>query len=69
MGTYQERVIAEQADLQAKIDKLEAFIEGDLFKGISPNEQSLLCAQSVHMKNYNNVLQTRIKGFSRVPLA
>lgn len=64
MEAYQERVIAEQADLQDKISKLESFIEGDAFKGISPNNQSLMCAQSVHMKGYNDVLKARIRGFS-----
>jgi len=61
---HQLRVLAEQAQLTDKIDKLTAFIANEeKFTQLSPEERSLLQIQLVQMKAYQSTLQVRIMGF------
>lgn len=64
MQPYQERVVAERDDLQGKIDRLLAFINGDTFKTIGNGEQGRLREQFTHMDSYVAVLQRRIDHFN-----
>jgi hypothetical protein len=63
MESYQERVIAEKAELDAKIEKLDAFVQGDVFGTLPPKEQKRLLKQRHHMTVYSSVLGERIVAF------
>lgn len=61
---YRDRVRLELADLQAKGDKLAAFIASDDMHQLPAEEQQLLGQQLVVMMDYRAVLQERIEGFA-----
>jgi hypothetical protein len=66
--TYQDRVRTEKAELDAKIEKLQAFIDGDVFKNMSTNvegadERGRLKSQLNFMRGYSDILGERIIRF------
>jgi len=63
MQPHEERVVKEQADLNEKINKLNAFIGGDIFNGLPEEDRALLEEQSRWMSAYSGVLRERIKRF------
>lgn len=63
MQAHQERVVAEQLDLQIKIDKLQTFLASEFAKKIDKAENDRLTMQEIHMSNYNYVLKDRIAHF------
>jgi 3'-phosphoadenosine 5'-phosphosulfate sulfotransferase (PAPS reductase)/FAD synthetase len=55
---WQERLIKEQAELEAKLFKLVEFIDGEKFFEIpSHRERELLYAQRMYMEGYNSTLK------------
>jgi hypothetical protein len=65
MQPWQERVVQEQRELQAKLDALDAFLSAPFFgEKIHPDEQKRLVAQSGVMAEYNNILRARINAFN-----
>lgn len=64
MAPHQQRVVDEKADLDVKIDKLMAFIAGEVFPKLPPAEQERLGDQLVHMGSYSRVLRERIVAFT-----
>lgn len=64
MQPFQQRVVDEQTELNEKIVKLEAFLEGDFFKKLPKAEQDRLTMQAIHMNDYNDVLRDRIRNFT-----
>lgn len=66
MEPYQQRVIEEKQELDAKREKLAAFIASDTFKTMKDwQEASRLKAQAIVMKQYSDILEARIKAFSK----
>jgi hypothetical protein len=64
MEDYQERVIAEQKDLEDKIVRLVAYMEdGETFNSLPDVEQSFLKVQLYAMRMYNFILEQRIYRF------
>ncbi len=63
MKPYQERVIAEYKDLQSKLIKLSAMIEGPAFGTLKLRDQDLLKRQLKIMTDYERVLAQRIEEF------
>ena len=63
MQAHEERVCAEKTELDEKIRKLQAFIGGTIFAGLSDRERSLLSIQLQHMTGYSDILTQRIAGF------
>lgn len=59
---YQVRVIEEKAELDAKIEKLEAFID-KLHPSVSEAEERRLRAQASAMTLYSWILLERIAAF------
>lgn len=60
---HQQRVVDEKADLDGKIERLDAFIHGKIYPALADAERSRLMRQFCHMKDYSNVLGERIAAF------
>lgn len=63
MLPHQERVVAEKKELDAKLDSLKSFIEGDIFKTLPVDEQRRLNRQFDVMVEYSGILGQRIDAF------
>lgn len=63
MQPHQERVVTEEAELSDKLNKLGAFIHGEVFKALPVEDQQLLQEQDDHMRLYAHVLRQRIERF------
>jgi len=63
MLEYQKRVIDERSELEIKIDRLISFIAGDTFAAMPVDERVILENQLDVMKEYSEILTTRIAGF------
>jgi hypothetical protein len=63
MQAYQQRVIEEKQELDAKLDKLNQFIDSPQFLVIDGEEQKRLRLQRTFMLAYSNVLGERIEAF------
>jgi len=64
MKPYQQRVLEEKADLDAKLEKLLAFLEEGCLE-TSKLDGLLLCWQATVMRQYSDVLKLRIEQFGR----
>ena len=60
MSTFLERLLAEETELNEKKAKLKTFIEGEAFKSIDKEQQSLLKIQFNAMATYSECLNQRI---------
>lgn len=60
MSTYQERLLVEKQELDEKLSKLESFVGTSTFAGLSLVNQDLMSRQAVVMKEYSNILHTRM---------
>jgi hypothetical protein len=58
--TYIEGMKAEKAELEKRITKLLAFIEGDKFKSLEPDDRRLLMMQYCGMETYLTSLAGRL---------
>jgi hypothetical protein len=63
LAPHQERVVIEKAELDEKLEKLNAFGRGELFATLPPEEQERLQRQSKIMDQYSVVLGERIAAF------
>lgn len=63
MQPHQQRVVQEKAELDEKIEKLEAFIQSEKFKVVDSEDSFLLNQQLAYMLAYSNTLQMRIERF------
>jgi hypothetical protein len=63
MAPHQQRVVAEKAELDEKLEKLKAFFDTDQFKSINEDEQERMWRQADYMGDYSNVLGERIANF------
>ncbi|QDR69231.1 hypothetical protein [Pseudomonas sp. BJP69] len=60
---HQVRVVAEKAQLDDKIAKLDAFTKTGAFKRLTALDDELLTAQLSCMREYSSILARRIHGF------
>lgn len=60
---YQQRVVIEKNELNDKIDRLKAFFKTKTFEDLNDDDQMLLDEQYWVMKEYSNILATRIGRF------
>ncbi len=68
MRPHQERVVAEQNELGARLDKLKAFImESPIFKTLPAEEQKRLNPQHDAMLEYFEILGERIRASGFAP--
>ncbi len=63
---YQQRVVTEQKEVFEKLEKLGAFIRGDVFGSLSLAEQGMLNRQYEILHKYLAVLDERIDCFENV---
>jgi hypothetical protein len=64
MQPHQERVVAEERELDSKIEKLHVFIEDSpTFTGLPKTEQDRLRRQKFAMQIYRDILRERIAAF------
>jgi len=61
MDDFKTRLIEEQAQLEEKLNKLNAFNEGERVKEIDPVQKSLLLVQAGAMYTYNECLKARLE--------
>ena len=61
MNDFKSRLAVEQAELEAKLDKLDAFILSDNFKSVDDVQRALLQVQATAMNSYNQCLKERIE--------
>lgn len=61
---HQQRVVAELAQLEDRVNKLEAFLATPLFAGLPEDEQQLLKMQADAMVLYMGILNTRVTKFA-----
>lgn len=62
--TYQDRVRAEKAELDDKLDRLLAFVKTNAFKtAVHIDEQERMLEQVRYMQDYSAVLGRRIEAF------
>jgi hypothetical protein len=61
---HQERVVAEEAKLNERLNELKAFISTPLYLALDLNEQLRLCEQMTQMKGYSEGLARHIKEFT-----
>lgn len=63
MKDFQLRVVEERQSLDEKRAKLAVFINGDLFKSLTLDEQDRLIRQIDVMDAYSQILNERISEF------
>jgi hypothetical protein len=63
MQPHEERVIAEELELSAKLDRLEDFVHGPMFVPLPVEDRKLLIEQTAAMALYADVLKRRIARF------
>jgi hypothetical protein len=63
MQPHQQRVIDEKAALDGNIERLSAFLEGDIFRTLGITEMVDLRVQLEQMAAYSNTLGRRIARF------
>ena len=66
MEAYQQRVVDEMNELDAKRDKLRAFIGGDVYRTLANMEQSRLNRQLEAMTLYSSILSERVAAFQNI---
>lgn len=60
---HQQRVVDERAELDERLAKLSAFIDGATFRTLDADEQNRLEQQAAVMATYSDILTERIAAF------
>jgi hypothetical protein len=60
MSEFKQRLIEEHRDLAHKLNKLQTFLETDVFSNLNNEHQTLLTLQENHMNSYLTCLTKRI---------
>jgi uncharacterized protein YigA (DUF484 family) len=63
MQDWQQRVVVEKKELDAKREKLRLFSRRSEFSELAPEDQQLLAVQFDLMKAYSDILGQRIERF------
>ena len=62
-NTYQDRVLAEKSELDGRLAKLVAFIDGDVFAALPDDERLRMRRQVGVMGEYSEILRQRIQAW------
>lgn len=63
MEPYQERIVDEHWQLAIRIAKLRSFLDGELSAALPAEERERMERQHGIMKQYQGVLQERVRAF------
>lgn len=63
MEPHEERLVEEAAELESRLERLEAFLPGPVFADLNAAERRRLKAQAHYMAAYLAILQARIAAF------
>lgn len=63
MSPHQQRVVDERADLDAKRERLAAFMAGPVFAELDSRERQRMRVQARAMTEYSTALRERIEAF------
>ena len=66
---HQLRMLSEKEDLDGKIEKLNNFIDGDVFQNLPREERNDLYLQDGAMKLYALILERRISRFGSAEIS
>ena len=61
MSDFKDRLIDEQAQLEEKLNKLDAFLMSDKVKAVDDVQKALLHVQATAMNTYNQCLKERLE--------
>lgn len=61
---HQQRAVAEKAELDTRLDALNAFRDSITYLGLSVPDQVHLTVQAFYMTGYSEMLAIRIKNFT-----
>ena len=61
MSDFKDRLIDEQAQLEEKLNKLDAFLMSDKVKDVDDVQEALLQVQATAMNTYSQCLKERIE--------
>ena len=66
MNVFEERVVAERAELERRLTKLDSFIftENAVFLALDKEDRDLLFNQFTAMADYSRILAMRIARFA-----
>ena len=64
MKDYQQRVVDEKEELDAKIERLREFHDSDVWKTLDRYQHTLLDSQLWFMCSYSSILGERIADFT-----
>ena len=64
MEAFQQRVVEEKTELDAKREKLGQFIGSETFFALAEAERERLARQQVVMRDYSGILGERIAAFA-----
>lgn len=65
MSDFKTRLLEERDQLEERLDKLDAFLDSDIFETISETQQDLLGQQFDAMETYLDLLNARITDLFR----
>jgi hypothetical protein len=60
---FQQRVVAEKAELDMRIERLRAFLTTEIFASLDQAEQGRMTQQLSVMRDYSDILGERIRAF------
>lgn len=63
MVPYQQRVVEERDELEARLIALDVFLESGKGNSLEPKQLALLHIQAAHMRGYLAILNERVRGF------
>ena len=66
MESFQERVVFEKQELDERLVKLKAFLDGGIVQSLPHDEQLRLRRQANVMGTYSDVLGERIEAFTLI---
>ena len=63
MQPHEQRVMDEKAELDARLERLRAFMAGQTFRSIDNLQRDLMARQAAYMSAYSQTLGERIATF------
>jgi hypothetical protein len=65
MSDFKTRLLEERDQLKEKLEKLDTFVDGDIFPTILELQRELLLVQLYHMSEYLYILDERLEDLDK----